>query len=119
MRRMSASVVLRAFLLKKTTATVYLKTKCTEVQALKNGKRGTESSSWGAVIMYYVHVSGRRGLLVTYKRSRNDSPLGGKEDSSLKYDTTDLQSFSSNYSSSTELRFYLQRFWKVILQLCL
>lgn len=106
-------------MLKKATATVYLKTQYTEVQALKNGNGGTESSSWGAIIMYYVHVSGRRGLLITYKRSRNDSPLGGEEDSFLKYDTTDLQSFSSNYSSSTELRFYLQRFWKVILQLCL
>lgn len=58
---MKVSVVLGPFSLKKTTATVYLKTKYTEVQALKYGKRGTESSSWGAVIMYYVHVSGRRG----------------------------------------------------------
>ena len=67
-------------------------------------------------IMCMRQVGG--GLLITYKRGRNDSPLGGKEDS-LKYDTTDLQSFSSNYSSKAELRFYLQRFWKVILQLCL
>lgn len=36
-----------------------------------------------------------------------------REEDSLKYDTTDLQSFSSNYSSKAELRFYLQRFGKL------